>query len=114
MKLVFCLIARHYCLELPFIVYSILKQCWSVGYVSLLTLSFVSGNSVEWFQRSCTDKLFHFGQISKFKIGRQKTPRKNYCEYAHLHIVSFITTQFHKNLTKMRYTTETVCQAQLL
>ena len=27
------------CLELPFIVYSILKQCWSVGYVSLLTLS---------------------------------------------------------------------------
>ena len=28
-------------MELPFIVYSILKQCWSVGYVSLLTLSFI-------------------------------------------------------------------------
>ena len=27
--------------ELPFVVYSILKQCWSVGYVSLLTLSFI-------------------------------------------------------------------------
>ena len=34
-------IAGHLCLELPFIVYSILKQCWSVGYVSLLTLSFI-------------------------------------------------------------------------
>ena len=32
---------RLQCLELPFIVYSILKQCWSVGYVSLLTLSFI-------------------------------------------------------------------------
>ena len=28
-------------MELPFIVYSILEQCWSVGYVSLLTLSFI-------------------------------------------------------------------------
>ena len=28
-------------MELPFIVYSILKQCWSVGYVNLLTLSFI-------------------------------------------------------------------------
>ena len=35
----FCPIACH--LELPFIIYSILKQCWSVGYVSLLTLSFI-------------------------------------------------------------------------
>ena len=38
----------------------------------------VSGNSVEWFQRSCANKLlssiFHFGQISKFKKG--VTPRK--------------------------------------
>ena len=34
-------ISGHLCLELPFIVYSILKQCWSVGYVSLLTLSFI-------------------------------------------------------------------------
>ena len=37
----FCPIARHECLELPFIVYRILKQCWSVGYVSFLTLSFI-------------------------------------------------------------------------
>ena len=28
-------------MELPFVVYSILKQCWSVGHVSLLTLSFI-------------------------------------------------------------------------
>ena len=41
MNLVFCPITRHLCLELPFIVYSIFKQCWSVGYVSLLTLSFM-------------------------------------------------------------------------
>ena len=27
-------------MELPFVVYSILKQCWSVGYVNLLNLSF--------------------------------------------------------------------------
>ena len=35
----FCPMAHS--LELPFIVYSTLKQCWSVGYVSLLTLSFI-------------------------------------------------------------------------
>ena len=29
-------------LELLFVVYSILKQCWSVGYVSLVNLSFIS------------------------------------------------------------------------
>ena len=28
-------------MELPFVVYSILKQCWRVGYVSFLTLSFI-------------------------------------------------------------------------
>ena len=37
---VFCLIAHHLCLELPFVVCSILKQCWSVGYVSYLAHSF--------------------------------------------------------------------------
>ena len=42
MKLVFCPIACHLCLELLFVVYSILGQCGSVGYVSLLTLSFIS------------------------------------------------------------------------
>ena len=38
MKLVFRLIARRKCLELPFVVYSILKQCWSVGYACSLFL----------------------------------------------------------------------------
>ena len=38
----FCPIARHLCLELPIIVYNILKHCWSVGYMSLLTLSFIT------------------------------------------------------------------------
>ena len=41
MKLVFCPIAHHYCMELPFIEYSNLKQWWSMGYASLLTLSFI-------------------------------------------------------------------------
>ena len=40
-QLVFCPIALQLCLELPLVVYSILKQCLSVGYVSLLTLSFI-------------------------------------------------------------------------
>ena len=44
----FCPIARLYCLELPFIVYSILKLCWSVGYVSLLTLSFICECFCDW------------------------------------------------------------------
>ena len=35
-------------MELPFIVYSLLKQCWSVGYVSLLTLSFIFKVTVCW------------------------------------------------------------------
>ena len=38
----------HWCLEMPFIVYSILKQCWSVGYVSLLTLSFINLQSWDY------------------------------------------------------------------
>ena len=37
----FCSIAPHKCSELPFMMCSILKQCWSVGYLSLLTLSFI-------------------------------------------------------------------------
>ena len=38
----FCPIARHLFLDLPLIVYSLLKQCWIVGYVSLLTFSFIN------------------------------------------------------------------------
>ena len=44
--------------------------------------------------------IFHFGQISKFKKG--VTPRKkwkqNFCGYAHLHIMSFISTKFQEIL----------------
>ena len=39
-------------MELSFLVYSILKQCWSVGYVSLLTLSFISSMSFFWVSLS--------------------------------------------------------------
>ena len=37
----YCPIVRHKWLELPLVVYIILRQCWSVGYVSLLNLSFI-------------------------------------------------------------------------
>ena len=53
-----------------------LQKCISTHYV--LHNYKVSGNSVEWFQRSCANNksssIFHFGQISKFKKG--VTPRK--------------------------------------
>ena len=48
--------------------YNFLWICTSTYYV--LHYYKVSGNSVEWFQRSCANKkyssIFHFGQISKF------------------------------------------------
>ena len=31
--MIFCSIANHLCMALPFIMCSIVKQCWSVGYV---------------------------------------------------------------------------------
>ena len=39
--MIFCLIAHHFCMALPFIMCSIVKQCWNIGYKSLLTLSFI-------------------------------------------------------------------------
>ena len=71
--------------------------CTSTHYV--LHYYKVSGNFVELFQMGCANKkissIFHFGQISKFKKG--VTPRKKIsCGYAHLHIMSFITTKFHE------------------
>ena len=45
--------------------------------------------------------IFHFGQISKFKKGvtpRKKNGIKISCGYAHLHIMSFISTKFHEIL----------------
>ena len=39
--MIFCMIANHLCMALAFIMCSTFKQCSSVGYVSLLTLSFI-------------------------------------------------------------------------
>ena len=50
---------------------------------------------------NCFSSIFHFGQISKFKKGvtpRKKNWIKISCGYAHLHIMSFITTKFHEIL----------------
>ena len=49
---------------------------------------------------NCFSSIFHFGQTSKLKKG--VIPRKNWikinCGYAHLHIMSFVTTKFRENL----------------
>ena len=61
----------------------------------------VSRNSFERIQLSCADELFHFGQISKFKKGHYSQEKKLiriFCGYAHLHIMSFITTKFQEIL----------------
>ena len=39
--MIFYLNAHDQCMTLPFAICSIVKQCWSMGYVSLLTLSFM-------------------------------------------------------------------------
>ena len=63
----------------------------------------VSENSVERFQRSCTDKLFFFHSFILVKFlssKRVQFQEKNWntisCGYAFLHIMSFITTKFHE------------------
>ena len=48
-------------MELPFIVYSILKQCWSVGYVSLLTLSFINFDIIAVYFLNC---IKHISELS--------------------------------------------------
>ena len=50
---------------------------------------------------NCFSSISHFGQISKFKKGRnsvKKNKIKISCGYAHLHIMSIITTKFHEIL----------------
>ena len=50
---------------------------------------------------NCFSSIFHFRQFSKFKKGvtpRKKNGIKISCGYAHLHIMSFITTKFHEIL----------------
>ena len=48
--MIFCPIAHHLCMTLPFIICSVVNQCWCVGYESLFTLPFISNDfaSVKW------------------------------------------------------------------
>ena len=46
--MIFCLIAHSLCIASPFVTRSIVKQCWSVGYVSLLTFSFIPSVLKHW------------------------------------------------------------------
>ena len=60
-------------MELLFIVYSILKQCWSVGYVSLLTLSFIIiKNFSSW--KLC-DRIHSLTEKVKVVLNDHKTDR---------------------------------------
>ena len=59
-------------------------------------------NSVERLQRSCADQTnrtdgFSFWSNFQVKKGRYSEKKMNQisCEYAHLHIMSFITTKFY-------------------
>ena len=74
-------------------------------YIYTLVLLYynVSGNFVQRFQmrwQTVLSRIFHFGQISKFK--KSVTPKKNWikitCGYAHLHIICFITSNFYEIL----------------
>ena len=49
--IIFCPIVHHLCMTLPFIICSVVNQCWCVGYESLFTLSFISNDfaSVKWY-----------------------------------------------------------------
>ena len=46
--MIFCLIAHRLCMALPFVTCSIVKQCWSEGYVSFLTFSFIPSVLKHW------------------------------------------------------------------
>ena len=69
----------------PSLLQSFKKFCWVV--------------SEELRLQTVLSSIFHFGQISKFKKG-VNSEKKNWikisCGYAHLHIMSFITTKFHE------------------
>ena len=63
------------------------KFCWAV--------------SEELCWQTVLSSIFHFGQISKFKKGcnsQKKNWIKISCEYAHLHIMSWLTTKFQEIL----------------
>ena len=70
----------------PSLLQSFRKLCWAVS------------EELRWltFLRS----IFHFGQILSSKRAQlwEKNWIKISCKYAHLHIMSFITTKFHKIL----------------
>ena len=63
-------------MELAFIVYSILKQCWRVGYVSLLTLSFIkiSPEPMVQFQPNLAQIILKWRE---FKFVQMKDHQKN-------------------------------------
>ena len=49
----------------------------------------------------CFSNIFHFGQISNFKKGHNSEREKKISYgYAHLHIMSFITINFHEILLR--------------
>ena len=64
---IFCPIAHYLCMALLFVMCSIVKECWSVGYVSLLTLSFICSVlylvmhvTKRWFQKSHIRDVFFY------------------------------------------------------
>ena len=78
----------------------LLKKIKSTHYV--LHNYKVSRNSVERFQRSCTDELFRVASLILVNLGHYSQKKKlnqNFLWiYAHLHIMSFITTKFQEIL----------------
>ena len=81
-----------------------LRICTSTHYV--LHYYKVSGNSVEWFQRSCENKktVVSFILAKFLSSKRALLPEKKWikmsCGYAHLHITYFISTKFQEILLR--------------
>ena len=88
------------------------KKIWikiSCGYAYLHGMSFTTTkfleNLLSGFRgvalTNCFSSIFNFGYIFKFKKGHF-SPKKNHIGtswgYAHLHIMSFITTKFYETL----------------
>ena len=67
--MIFCPIAHHLCMTLPFIMCRVVNQCWSVRYENLFTLSFISNDfaSVKWYY--CRrNPSFIMGKMSIFQM----------------------------------------------
>ena len=66
---------------------------------SFTKFSWAASEELRW--QTLLSSTFNFDQISKFKKGvipREKNWIKIFCECAHLHIMSFITTKFQEIL----------------